>query len=151
MCSARGRTWANGALCPPSGRTAHRLLLAGSAVAMSLLTSGCVYTRTHVTAPAQVHSARHIDPVSANIPVSASSPPEASGFVELGLVETRACAFNLISSLPTRADADEALRRRAGKLGADAVTGVTYRYERQGLMAAGCLRATGRAMRHNGD
>lgn len=136
--------------CASPGRAIRWVLLAGSALAMSLTTAGCVYTRTHVTSPAPVHSSRRIDPGSANILVT-SAPSEAANSTELGAIEARACAFNLISSLPTRSDADEALRRRAGKIGADAVTGVTYRYEREGLMAAGCLRATGRAVRHNGN
>jgi len=115
-------------------------------------TSGCVYTHARVSPASSVDrpqlTAGVIEP--ANIAVSESTAVERP-HTTLGSIRASARSISLMSSDPTRADVDEALRQEAGKVGADAVVGVTYHYERTGLKSRGLLTASGTAIRYTGD
>jgi hypothetical protein len=67
-------------------------------------------------------------------------------YVVLGEISAWGRISNLLSSNPTRADVDEALRAQAAKMGADAVILVRYRSARTGLASRGKLTGEGRAI-----
>lgn len=114
---------------------------------LTLLLTGCVFTQG-ATYPAEATSAAAV-PLrdAANIAVSCA-PADDRRHIALGKVSGSATALNLVSSNPTRADVDEALRMQAARLGANAVVAVTYRFERTGLNPRGRLLAEGSAVRY---
>ena len=67
-------------------------------------------------------------------------------YVVVGEVSATGRSFNLISSNPTRADVDQALRVQAARLNADAIIHVKYRSERSGLQSRGKLSGSGQAI-----
>jgi len=64
----------------------------------------------------------------------------------IGRLVASARAFNLLTSDPTRADVDEALRAKAATMGADAVVGVRYRSEATGFASRGLMIGEGEAI-----
>lgn len=115
-----------------------------------LLLAGCVVTHGSAepspsgsAGPAAAQGGR-INPGSIEI---VEGEPESRHYVVVGNVEASGRAFNLLSSNPTRADVDEALRAQAARLGADAVIDTRYRSERTGLMSRGKLSGAGLAVR----
>lgn len=114
---------------------------------------GCVYTNAAFQ-PAAIQSGA-MQPAAAGAPASAKARENVM-IVEtdiadrpyriIGEVEGYGRAVNLLSSDPTRADVDEALRAEAAKHGADAVIQVKYAIERTGLASRGLMTAKGRAV-----
>ena len=69
-------------------------------------------------------------------------------YVVIGNVRAWGRSLNLLSSNPTRADVDEALRAESAKLGADAVIAVRYHTSREGLRSRGVMSAEGQAIQY---
>ena len=103
---------------------------------------GCVFTTgggAPITGAAQPATAKN----PGDIVVMEGAPPAGRYYQVIGTVNVSARSFNLLSSAPTRADVDEALRAEAAKLGGDAVTMVRYRSEGAGLASRAILRGEG--------
>lgn len=109
---------------------------------------GCVYTNAAFQ-PAAIQSAAAGTLVNAksreNVMIVEADIADRPYRV-IGEVEGYARSVNLLSSDPTHADVDEALRAEAVKQGADAVIHVKYATERTGLASRGLMTATGRAV-----
>jgi hypothetical protein len=122
-----------------------RYLAIGSLAGLML--SGCVMTGAAVlpSGVARVPgTAPHVSN-AAEILISEGDIKDRP-YVALGDISAWGRSVNLLSSSPTRADVDEALRIQAAKLGADAVILVRYRYARTGLASRGKLTGEGRAV-----
>jgi hypothetical protein len=120
--------------------------LAAGMLGLSML-SGCVVTGATMQAPGagQVPApAAHAANAGA-ILISEGDLKERS-YLVLGEISAWGRSFNLVSSNPTRADVDEALRAQAARLGADAVILVRYRSAKAGLASRGKLTAQGQAV-----
>jgi hypothetical protein len=120
--------------------------LVSGLLGMSMLT-GCVVTGATGHHRAESGSTAAVPQVAnpAGILISEMDWKEGP-YLDLGEVSAWARSVNLLSSNPTRADVDEALRAAAAKRGADAVILVHYRSERTGLASRGKLTAVGRAV-----
>lgn len=131
----------------------HKLISAVLLGAAMTTLGGCVYTNAAFQPAAIQHGA--IQPAAAGTLANAK-PRENVMIVEndiadrpyrvIGEVEGYGRSVNLLSSDPTRADVDEALRAEAAKQGADAVINVKYATERTGLASRGLMTAKGRAV-----
>ena len=121
-----------------------RILTIGPLAAIAL--SGCVLTgaAVHPGSATVAVATPHLSN-AAQILISENDLKDRP-YVSLGDISAWARSVNLLSSNPTRADIDEALRVQAAKLGADAVIVVRYRYTRTGLASRGKLTGEGRAV-----
>jgi hypothetical protein len=126
-----------------------RYLAIGSLAALTL--SGCVVTgaAVHPSGTANVVATPAHVSNAAEVLISESDIKDRS-YVAVGDISAWGRSVNLLSSNPTRADVDEALRVQAAKLGADAVILVRYRYTRTGLASRGKLTGEGRAVAYKG-
>ena len=103
---------------------------------------GCVFTNaastpiTSLPPPAQAKN-------PAQVAVLEGNPAPGRDWVVLGTIQASARSLNLLSSDPTRADVDEALRAEAARLGGDAVTMVSYRTDSVGLASRGRMVGQG--------
>ena len=125
-------------------------LVAGSALAFSGLT-GCVVTGAtlHPTTSMALDQRTTSGPTKnpGNVLIS-ESDVLSRPYIVLGNVGAWGRSLNLLSSNPTRADVDEALRAECAKLGADAVIAVRYHSSREGLRSRGVLSAEGQAIQY---
>jgi hypothetical protein len=80
-----------------------------------------------------------------DVPILETQPADRQCQV-LGMVNASARMLNLLSSRPTHADVDVALRREAMRHGADTVIEPRYISSRTGLVSAGRIRATAKAL-----
>lgn len=68
----------------------------------------------------------------------------------LEVVTTTERQITIFGKVPTRADVDESLRRRAAELDADAVINVRYGSQGAGLVSYSQISAEGQAIRYTG-
>lgn len=121
-----------------------RVVLKTMGACSLLMASACVYTdadfKPNHSEPALATTTKN----AGDIAISEKSTDKPHRV--LGDVKAYGRSVNLLSSDPTRADLDEALRKEAAKQGADAVILVRYKTESAGLNSKGKMVATGKAI-----
>ncbi|WP_448206293.1 hypothetical protein [Azospirillum sp. sgz302134] len=113
-----------------------------------LALAGCVHTNASFR-PEGVESAASAAPRKIKSPddvIIRETDVTNRPYRVIGVVEGYGRSITLLSSDPTRADVDEALRVEAARQGADAVIQVKYVTERTGLASRGLMTGTGRAV-----
>jgi hypothetical protein len=115
----------------------------GVVVVAAAMLSACVYTRSDYVASDATPSTNVRQSGAISI---LEGDVKDRPYRELGKISAFGRSVNLLSSDPTRADVDEALRVEAAKHGADAVIKVTYHSERTGLASRGKMIGEGIAI-----